>query len=319
MPEAAFPMLRDCWLPLCAAAGLALAVPVHAQPKGTSDHHQTNAEQSHNQRAEKPEQAIPPVVQSYIERIAGALEAANAHEGSPKKNDYAEDDLQAQKTMADSASRMFWVAVGDTALTLVGIILLGLTLAAAWASARHTKRTADAAEGSFTKLERPHLFVESPRLDRNTRMRFNPHIPTHWIGDPPGFEVAYDILNYGRSPAIIKERSATVFIGAELPSIPAVNQNDVFTDLVAIKSEGAREGWTAFYRGNLTDEMIEMLRVAQATPDAHGLRAYLFVRLRYEGVYGKVDEIGAIWEYHIDADVFDPCEIENYNYRKLGD
>ena len=54
----------------------------------------------------------------------------------------------------------------------------------------------------------------------------------------------------------------------------------------------------------------------QLTP--RPFKAYLFVRLKYESVYGKTDEVGAIWKYLIDINAFNPVQIENYTYRKLG-
>jgi hypothetical protein len=277
----------------------------------------------------KPQADEPPSIsaatENDIRRIASALETANQKQPTAEEQDQARRNLAAQEKIADWAPAVFWVALVELLVTAAGVFLIWRTLEASWTSAREAKRTADeakrqadAAEGAFTKLERPHLFVESPRLEANTEVRLNPKIPTVWIGGPPMFQAEYDIFNYGRSPAIIKERCATIFICKELPPNPIEHPYDVYTDLVAIKADGSRKGWRVFWRGDLTDEVINGLYLTRSGPTDQGLRAYLFVRLRYVSVSGTTDEIGAIWEYLIDIEKFDPVVIENFSYRRLG-
>ena len=316
----------DCKI-LFAVVLVMATLPVGAQPKRSTNHQQANSAQSQSQAAEKPQPVITALTQSEIERIARALKAISTANSTSEKPDYASQNLQAQKGMATNSGLMFRVALADTIITFFGILLVAGTLVAAWISAREAgraakeaKRQADVAEDSATKLERPHLFIENPRIMSRTQGRLHPQVGVFWAGGLPGFDAEYDIFNYGRSPAILVSRSATIFIGSELPEEPAVNRNDIFTDPIAVPERGNRKGWHAFWRGSLTDEMIDKLRLGRHVGIKEGLKAYLFVRLVYTSVYGKTDEIGAIWEYLIDIDKFvvPDNELPNYNYRKLG-
>lgn len=299
-------------LALCVAA---LPLAASAETRSVQQAATANANSGKPQKEEAPrgQQNAPLTLnQTDISRLTKAVEGIAASADSPDERKNAHDNLNAQRQMAEAASNTVIVASVEATITLIGVILVGITL---W----HTKRAADAAEGTLTKLERPHLFIESPRLAPDTRMRLT-SIRAAWVGGPPGFNVEYDVMNYGRSPAILRQRSATVFIGPVLPKAPAINPNDVYVDAVAIPSEGSRKGWKAFFRGALTDELINSLREARgpAVGTPAGDKVYVFVQIRYESVSGKSDEVGAIWEYLIDIHAFVPREIENYSYRKLG-
>ena len=255
---------------------------------------------------------IPVTVQQDIARIANALEAANTKQQSAKEKQLDEKKLKDQDNMVGLARRMFWLGVFDSMITVIGVILVGWTL-------HHTKRAADAAQSALTKLERPHLFIESPQVAPDTRIRLQRNGPT-WVGELPFFDVLYNVVNYGRSPAILIERSATAYIGESLPSTPEINPNDIYNDPVVIPANGSRKGWKTFWRAKLTDDIIGRLWLRRSVVGQNDcLRAYLFVRLKYESVAGKVDEIGAIWEYLVDIDAFIPLQDVNYAYRHLGD
>jgi len=81
-------------------------------------------------------------------RFANALEAANRHPYANAEQKRAADTLQAQKDTASWAFVMLLIAGAETTVTLVGVILVGLTLSASRAAARDAKRQADAAEKS---------------------------------------------------------------------------------------------------------------------------------------------------------------------------
>lgn len=312
-------MLRGHWLPVLAVVGLVLASQGHASPAQNAHRADTNNAQSQAQ----PIQATPPsalaAIQSDAERIAKALETENAREGSAKEQQEAENNFKAQRDMATAARRTVLIAASEAFITFVGVLLVGWTL-------YHTKRAADAAQDVLIKLERPHLFIEN--------VKFSPAgaapLSKHWFEVPKDelakaiWEVQYDIVNYGRSPAIIKERAAGIYIGTDFPQIPSPNQNDIWKNEFAIGAGAKRGPFRIFWRGKMTQEllhsftthMIHMEGVVR--PDM-----MFFVGIKYESVQGLKDEIGVLWEYAFGAEqwiqeTWTQEKYPNYTYRRLG-
>jgi len=129
-------MFRRYWLPAI-ALGLILSAAQGAPVKNAARPH-SDAAQAQTQ----PVSGAPPVARTAIDhnadRIAKALEAQNAREGSKEEDQRARDNLQAQQKMANAAASTVVVAAIEASLTLIGICLVGWTL-------YHTKRAADAA------------------------------------------------------------------------------------------------------------------------------------------------------------------------------
>jgi hypothetical protein len=306
-------MPKRYWLPLIAVVGLLGSV--HAQTVS----HDTRGNTAAHKRQSKPKAdtppAIPVAIQDAIKRIPGALEAANNHPYAAEERQRSKDNLKAEQDTVFWAFMMFLVALLETLVTAAGVFLVWRTLIASREAAGHAKRAADAAENSYTSLERPHLFPEGPRLDPVTVKRI--YAGGTWM-EPPLFRAFFDITNYGRSPAIIRQSSATIFIGESLPENPQIPPGDIFTEsLFPIGADKTKKEWIAFYRGSLTDELIIQLQEGRTATDM-GYKAFLFVQLRYDSVNGKTDSIGLIWEYLIDVRQFVPRQIPNYSYRILG-
>lgn len=75
---------------------IALALPVHAEPKGQAQSTGTASEHGKNGPAAKPEIVFPT---ADIQRIASALEAANGKQQSAAEQKYSSDYLHTQKDM----------------------------------------------------------------------------------------------------------------------------------------------------------------------------------------------------------------------------
>lgn len=89
---------------------------------------------------------LSPVVQADIDRIAKALEAANAGHDPAKENQRADDNLKAQKDIAYWGMIVASIAVFEALITAIGVGLVGLTL-------RATRRAAVAAEGTLAEIK----------------------------------------------------------------------------------------------------------------------------------------------------------------------
>ena|SRR5579872_4909257 len=82
---------------------------------------------------------LSPLVQADIERIAKALESANAERNSPQERRRAEENLETQREIAFWGKVIAGIAAFQAAVTLLGVVLVGFALAA-------TRRAANAAE-----------------------------------------------------------------------------------------------------------------------------------------------------------------------------
>lgn len=85
-----------------------------------------------------------PVEQTGQERAAHALGEKSSQQSAFAQEQIARDNFQVQQDMARSASRMFVVAGIEAVITLIGVVLVGLTLAATSRAVGEAKRAADA-------------------------------------------------------------------------------------------------------------------------------------------------------------------------------
>jgi len=313
-------MPRRRWPPILAAVGLVIGA--YSHPAAFAQNRSSDASKSNPQRA-APEQS--PITKVDIARIAKALEAANVKQQTAKEKKDAADYLQSQKDMATFAGRMLIVASIEAAITLVGVILVGLTLKAARSSAREAKRAADeakrqadAAEKQLTTLERPHVFIDNIRIETQIRASWANADPAAIARGRIAFK--YDIMNWGRSPAIIKETRGGVYIGTDLPLFPTPNPNDVWTDEIVVPANDKRPDFILFHRATLTPGLIASLFDGRGPKidDSPRTRCFVYVQVTYESVQGLTDEVGVISEFLVDINRLVPLKMENYTYRKLG-
>jgi len=189
------------------AVAVALITAAYGQPKqGTDTDSSTQKSQTQiaPQPEPKPEPITPPIIliQNDINRIAKALEAANAHPNAATEEQQARDNLQAQRDIDKWAWIMIWIAGGETAVTLIGVILVGFTLAA-------TRRAANAAIET----------VKHMRENAWTELRA-------YVGHEPGgvrFDsggpVRYYQKNFGRTPAKDIEMFVRIVDGSAAPPV----------------------------------------------------------------------------------------------------
>lgn len=125
-------------------------------------------------------------------------------EPDPNRNEWREEeDLQAQRDMAEWAAWAVIVGIGSMMLTALGVFLV-------WQTLKETRKaTAAAIEAAeaLPKLERAHLFMRNRGL--------------HWTSKPKSsIRIAkwnYDFFNYGKTPAIIKGLSVGLICSEEIP------------------------------------------------------------------------------------------------------
>ncbi|MDE2473563.1 MAG: hypothetical protein KGO48_00780 [Alphaproteobacteria bacterium] len=79
---------------------------------------------------ENPAPTLAPGVQADLDRIARALEAANAGRNSPGENRRADANLDAQKQIAFWGMVIAVIGAFDVVVTAAGVVLVALTLRA---------------------------------------------------------------------------------------------------------------------------------------------------------------------------------------------
>lgn len=237
------------------------------------------------------------------------------------------------RAIRDETPPDWWAPWAALAMGLIGVLQLVVfgyqalklretvkdgekVIEAATKASEAAARQAKAAEDTVNSLERPHIFIENVRLDRV--------IAREWfrLSDVDvrnkGVTVRWDVVNYGRSPAIIKEMTGSVFIGTALPVIPTPNRNDVRAEEFVVPSSSARRKFGVAWRSVLTKETLNDLYLSRShDPERVPTKCFFFVSVRYESVHRLTDEIGVIWEYLVDIKQWIPCEMEGYTYRRL--
>jgi hypothetical protein len=295
----------------------------NAQAVGHDSRSHKSASQTHANPQAKPNPGDLSAIKDQIHSIASALESANNKRQTKEEKDSAARNLVAQETLAFWAGCMFWVGLGEIVVTIVGVIFIWLTLNVSWATAKEAKRAADEARRQADVAEaglRPHLFVDNVRVREPVNANWLSLSEGEFASKRP--DVFYDIKNYGRSPAIIRELKGGIYIGPELPVMPTPNGNDIWTDEMVISTDNKERGreFFFFYRKPFTKTLLHDLVLTRADFEADPpTRFFFFVQIRYEGPNQSVDEFGVLWEYLVDIGRWLPRpEIANYTYRRQG-
>jgi hypothetical protein len=153
-------------------------------------------------------ETAPIAIQNDLRRIAVALETANTANESPEEKKNVADNLRYQQRMATSAERMFWVGLFESAITLLGVILVGLTLRATRQAVREAKRAADAAEETLKEAR------ESSDQELRAYISVEPHGVNQMIASANA-KGQVTVRNVGKIPAQHVSVTVDVFISSD--------------------------------------------------------------------------------------------------------
>jgi hypothetical protein len=189
------------------------------------------------QKSEPAPEKLSPSLDKIEAAIRDLIAQERAAQGQGPKDEEIRD-LEAQEGMAFWAIFMFWATVAAVVLTFAGIILIRRTLKYTKIAAGHTekmlaearktteagisaaneaRRQADIAELSIRNLERPYLFPEIVKPDRERD-----------AGNYKAF-LRYRFKNHGRTPAVLQSVSVRLESAPELPlRLPLVVNTDVY-------------------------------------------------------------------------------------------
>jgi hypothetical protein len=219
----------------------------------------------------------------------------HAQEAEKKEASEAGESVIEERRTADYTKDLDWWTAGLVAVAFVQMLMFAIQLAFMRRGMADTKAAADAAsvsadvaKSALTDLERPWLFVDlEPGLLRCAE-------PTEFCDK----EAIFNLVNYGRFPAIIDEFACTLSIGVD-PATPIVR--DEFHRVLApngiISDRRAYLGTT-----DLDDEFIwnsaetELVSQVPRAPDGDGLFAVFSIK--YRGVGNREHESLFCWRWN---------------------
>lgn len=222
-------MLRRYRRIVFALSGLAVAALADAQPIGRDASNREAAAQSEEQPQRDPSPARPVTIQDFLDRIAGALEAANTKPAPPEDRQRARDDLRAQESMAVWAQAMFWATAASVVFTMIGVWLVWLNLREARKVTREAIRSADAARDAADEAKKATAAAntsveearETNRIARETAINEQrPWVawrlinPSFTYEGPNNFRFRSDLIaeNSGHTPAMEVDFSTRVIV-----------------------------------------------------------------------------------------------------------
>ncbi|RWI41188.1 MAG: hypothetical protein EOQ93_31960 [Mesorhizobium sp.] len=161
-------------------------------------------------------------------------------------------------------------------------------------------------------VERPHLFVDN----------VIPTVPVEdkWFDLPenkiPLFELRFDTINFGRTPAIVSEMKTGILLGP-LPAVPRFFPGEVHQSEWVISPDGGRRTGIAFIREIVTHAKLNEMWISQTYIEGREPHhIWFYGTVLYESVNGSKDEIGFIYRYLPHGKSFHLENIPGYTFRR---
>lgn len=259
-------MQRSELIALLALVGLAAGHPI-----GIIAHAQQPTGAGQPNTASEPEPAVPPLpAEDQLQRIAAALEAANAESDPAAAHRHAQDDLKAQESMAASTFWMAILTVGSLLVSCAALIALYRSLSQTRTAINDNKIIGRAQVRAYLSIIRLRAPQEGP------------------------YALMYDIANHGSSPArgLISEHALWFPLpsGALHPlvQVPEGQQPDFLSDL------GSEPEAVSFRDVMLGDAMLR--QHIRGLPRMHPAR--LVARLRYRDVFDRYFECTYVSDFY---------------------
>lgn len=169
------------------------------------------------------------------ESIQEARECYQSARYASREQERAEQDLTAQREMADWTEGMLIISAvvgfSTVIITSLGVYWVRETLVATRKAVEAAEDGAKAAHGMnkiVQKEQRPYLFIENPSHNRTSQELHENHVV--W---------AFTVKNYGKSPAIVEGIKTTVFQGADFErrECRPFEEDKVETIIISAESE----------------------------------------------------------------------------------
>ncbi len=180
-----------------------------------------------------------------------------------------------------------WLAVLTGGLVLVSAGQ-GFFLLRADKTARMTAEASQAQTHNFSKLERPYLYISNPK-----GLELEAHTP-----DPYHY-VTYQVANYGKTPATIKEFFAAISVGKVPGDLGVPQRWHPLRHLpIMIPNETRSDLWLAVPEsiaiGEFADEDTPPMPVPELAGDEE---FYVHILIKYRGPFTSDHETSGCWRW----------------------
>jgi hypothetical protein len=149
------------------AGVLLLASVVHAEAVGQNPGGHSSAQQNHTNPKQADYEGALAAVQGALKSIAAALVAIENERPSAEEKDQGRRNLQAQENLAFWARLMFFVAVVEIVVTVIGVFVVWLTLNETRRNGQAQVRAYLACSAATYLVEEPETFILRPEF-KNT-------------------------------------------------------------------------------------------------------------------------------------------------------
>lgn len=286
---------RNC-LPYVVALGIVFSVQASGSSASENGNHHADTGQSRGNIATQPTPAILSISQKQLERITRAIEAWNSHPYAAAEEQSAVGNLRAQQDIAKWAWIMLFIAGGESAITLAGVILVGFTLAAA-------RRSAKAAEAALASADRPHIVISELPVDP---IQNGPEVEKN----TPKF--AWTFQNYGEDLGFLKKFGFRVVQQLRDAQLPRPEDAEIqLRNLHWPLTPG--QGWGV--QLGTTTAKLSLDEGARADIVSGIAVLYLLAAISYQDTSGKSHETRCAYIYRVSDNTFVPFDDErHWNY-----
>jgi hypothetical protein len=180
------------------------------------------------------------------------------------------------------------------------------SIAAAQSAADAAKKSATVAEDALTVLEKPYVFIDKniTLIKDIAEIR---EFKTQNADSVCHIGIKYFIINHGRTPAIIKNLTATMLIVANIPEHRRITGTAEIPPAIAM-AQGVPDG------------PLKCLSSEPATVDICNeiLRGdkflFFYGQISYRDVFSYEYLTGFGWRYFINANIWNPEGSDEYNF-----
>jgi hypothetical protein len=186
------------------------------------------------------------------------------------------------------------VAVFTIVLALVTRRQAHLTKELAISTELAAKAARDSAS-ALPRLERAYLFVETDQDSLASLSHAIRQAKVHTFATTP-VSVSYELVNQGKTPALLKAQRFTMQYRADTDSPAVVPLEPISAGEIVIR--GGEVHPKTDFRHSLRNELADPLSPEEVERLGSGLNKLLFIgRFIYDDVFGNVHETSVCWRY----------------------
>lgn len=214
------------------------------------------------------------------------------------------DDLYAQQQMA------IW-AFGVGVAGFISVFLSLIGIAFVWRSLKLNREAIRIAERTISEQHRPYLSIEGIAILGGLFVRKD-DIANIW----QHFSIDFRITNHADTPAVIRQYHAQIVVAQRVSAdigLEAQDTHNIEQTVGSKKSHIAR----TLYRRKISAEVENLISLGQNHIEGQpSPRVHLLGYIRYENLFGVMDEFGFCHEYLVGIRQFIQSDNADWNYRK---